>query len=87
MAKDKGESPQKGNKGKICGPEWEPEVQQTPPFWLALFCIGQAQGWGDKMYKKRKPRPAGASPLGTAHPHASKVYFVWEIKLWSVTEL
>ena len=37
--------------------------------------IGQAQGRGDKTYKKRKPRWIDALPLGSACPHASRVYF------------
>ena len=47
----------------------------TTPSWLALICIGQAQKGEDKTYKKREPRQVGASPLGSVHPHTSKVYY------------
>ena len=44
-------------------------------FLASPICIGQAQGRGDKTYKKRKPRWIDALPLGSACPHASRVYF------------
>ena len=52
-------------------------------FLASPICIGQAQGGGDKMYKKRKPRWMEALPLGSACPHASRVYFplLGQIKL------
>ena len=50
-------------------------------FLASPICIGQAQGGGDKTYKKRKPRQIEASPLGLAHTHASRVYFACGIKL------
>ena len=53
----------------------------TTPFLASPICIGQAQGGGDKTYKKRKPRQIEASPLGLAHTQASRVYFACGIKL------
>ena len=47
----------------------------TPHFLGSPIYIGQAQQGGDKTYKRRKPRQIEASPLGLAHPHASRVYY------------
>ena len=46
-------------------------------FLASPICIGQAQWGGDKTYKKRKPRSIEAFPLGSACPHALRVYFLW----------
>jgi len=43
---------------------------------LALICIGQAEGkGGDKKFKKKEPRGLGPLLQGSAHPHASDVYY------------
>ena len=66
--------PMKMEQKNICRPEWECQVKQTHPFLASPICIGQAHWGGDKKYKKRKPRWIEASPLGSAHPHALRVY-------------
>ena len=48
---------------------------ETNTIFLATpFCMGQAQWERDKMYKKRKSKQIEASPLGSACPHALRVY-------------
>ena len=53
-------------------------------FLASPIFTGQAQ-WGSRQtYKKRKPRWIEASPLGSAHPYASRVYYFY---LLNKTEL
>ena len=59
---------------KICRPVWELQLKQTTPL-ASPMCIVQAQGGGDKTYKKRVPRRSEASSLGLAPPHTSRVYY------------
>ena len=40
----------------------------TPPSWLAMICIGQAQRGGDKMYKGRKSIWVGVLALLWGQP-------------------
>ena len=72
VAKRQRENPMKTEQKKICrlGVRTSDETN-TPPFWLALIRIGQAQGGGDKTYKKWDSRWVEASSWGSAHPHAS----------------
>ena len=67
--------PTKTEQKKIRGLERELQVKQTWPFLASQICIRRAQRRGDKTYKKRKPRHIEAFPLGSARPHASRVYF------------
>ena len=80
----KGKSPWKGNKGKIPGPEWEPQVKKkrkkkqtcllSDGWWagvLALMCIGQAMGWrsgGEGDKKHKKREPRWLRPLLWSQP-------------------
>ena len=46
------------------------------PSWLAQSAKGRLKVVGRRQtYKRRKPRQTEASPLGSAHPHAPRVYF------------
>ena len=53
---------------------------------LALICIVQPGSQGDKKYKKRETTRIESSPLGLARPH-TLLFFVYQIKLWTVTKL
>ena len=43
-------------------------------FLASPICMGQAQQERDKMYKKRKSKRIEVFPLGSACPHALRVY-------------
>ena len=47
----------------------------TPHFWLAKFAWGRLMGWRIQTCTRRKLRQIEASPLGSAHPHTSRVYY------------
>ena len=63
------EKPMKMKQKKIQRLEWERQVKQTAVM-ASPICIGQAQGGRDKMYKRRKPRQIGTSPLGWADTYS-----------------
>ena len=96
-------------KGQRKGKAWEKRTKEklptwvrtscgtnTPPFGLALNCMGQAQAGGDEAYRKREPGWIQASPLRSQAlmPHGCSVLCLlnktlssklcW-MKLWAVT--
>ena len=91
VAKRQGrEKPMKIEQRKVRGPEWGPQVEQITPLAGPIY-IRQAQGEGEKTYKKSSQRAGAGSLLfesfGSACPHASWMYFPLFSKLnWAVTQ-
>ena len=75
----KEKSPRKWNKRKSVDRTENFRGKKLTPFLASPIYIGQAQEGGDKTYKRRKPRQIEASPLGSASPYFSRLYYP---RLW-----
>ena len=76
LDKEKGKGRKNGTKGNLWTIMRTSGETNTPPSWLPLFTYSRLRVGGRRqVYKNRKPRQIEASPLGSVHPHASKVCF------------
>ena len=66
----------KWNKGKVCWPEWAPQVKQTSLLPSPVY-TGQAQEEEKKHIKRgvKTEPPALSVSFGLAYPHTSRMYF------------